>query len=131
VLREVFAAYVAFRDGVEGGPQLARVNPTTIHRVLRTQDLTEAEQFFREKLKDSAHPLRFQPLPPAMENIWGVAQSRLSEELTSKLSAFARTAGVTVNTLLPGSVGPGLTSSQRRARHRFWRNPCRTRVYIE
>jgi amino acid adenylation domain-containing protein/non-ribosomal peptide synthase protein (TIGR01720 family) len=104
VLREVFAAYTAFRDGVNGGPQLAGRKPYYDYiEWLRTQDLSEAEQFFREKLKGFRAPTPIPLSAPGDASAWGVAQCRLSQALTGRLSAFAQTNGVTVNTLLQGA----------------------------
>jgi amino acid adenylation domain-containing protein/non-ribosomal peptide synthase protein (TIGR01720 family) len=101
VLREVFAAYTAFRDGVQGGPQLAARKPYYDYiEWLRAQGLAQAEQFFREKLKGFRAPTPIPSSAPAEGSGWGVAQCRLSEELTKQLSVFAKTTGVTVNTLL-------------------------------
>lgn len=104
VLREVFAAYTAFREEVQGGPQLAARKPYYDYiEWLRTQDLSEAEQFFREKLKGFRAPTPIPSTAAADGSAWGVAQCRLSEALTGKMSAFAQTLGVTVNTLLQGT----------------------------
>jgi amino acid adenylation domain-containing protein/non-ribosomal peptide synthase protein (TIGR01720 family) len=104
VLREVFAAYTAFRDGVQDGPQLASRKPYFDYiEWLRTQDLAGADQFFRAKLKGFRAPTPIPSSAPADERAWGVTQCRLAEALTSKLSALAQTAGVTVNTLLQGA----------------------------
>src|SRR5580765_5744487 len=104
VLREVFAAYTAFRDGVQGGPQLASRKPYFDYiEWLRTQDLAGADQFFRAKLKGFRAPTPIPSSAPADERAWGVTQCRLAEALTNKLSALAQTAGVTVNTLLQGA----------------------------
>lgn len=104
VLREVFAAYTAFRDDVPGGPQLAMRKPYYDYiEWLRTQDLSEAEQFFREKLKGFRAPTPVPSSAPGDPGPWGVAQCRLSEALTDRLSVFAQTVGVTVNTLLQGA----------------------------
>ena len=101
VLREVFATYAAFRDDVKGGPQLAARKPYYDYiEWLRTQDLVKAEQFFREKLKGFRAPTPIPTSAPGDASAWGAAQCRLSEALTKKLSAFAQTEGVTVNTLL-------------------------------
>jgi amino acid adenylation domain-containing protein/non-ribosomal peptide synthase protein (TIGR01720 family) len=104
VLREVFTAYTAFRDGQEEGLQLPERRPYRDYiDWLGSQDLTQAEQFFREKLKGFRAPT---PLPSSAlgdESAWGVAQCRLSEELTRKLTVFAQTLGVTVNTILQGT----------------------------
>ncbi|HZD94416.1 MAG TPA: condensation domain-containing protein, partial [Candidatus Sulfotelmatobacter sp.] len=103
VLREVFAAYTAFRDGITE-PQLAARKPYYDYiEWLRTQDLTEAEKFFREKLNGFRAPTPIPSSSPGDGNAWGVAQCRLSEESTKKLSAFAQMVGVTVNTLLQGA----------------------------
>jgi amino acid adenylation domain-containing protein/non-ribosomal peptide synthase protein (TIGR01720 family) len=104
VLREVFAAYTAFRDGVPEGPQLAARKPYSDYiEWLRTQDVVRAEQFFREKLKGFRAPTPIPSSAPGDGSVRGVTQCRLSEELTGKLSAFAQTTGVTVNTLLQGA----------------------------
>ena len=101
VLREGFAAYTAFRDDVPGGPQLAPRKPYYDYiEWLRTQDLSEAQQFFREKLKGFRAPTPMPSSAPGDASAWGVAQCQLSEALTGKLSVFAQTVGVTVNTLL-------------------------------
>lgn len=104
VLREVFAAYTAFRDDLRGGPQFATRKPYYDYiEWLRTQDLSEAEQYFREKLKGFRAPTPI-PLTAATDgSAWGVAQCRLSEALTGKLSFFAKTIGVTLNTVLQGA----------------------------
>ncbi|HZI58071.1 MAG TPA: amino acid adenylation domain-containing protein, partial [Verrucomicrobiae bacterium] len=104
VLREVFAAYTAFRDGVQEGPQLAARKPYYDYiEWLRAQDLAQAEQFFREKLNGFRAPTAIPSSAPGDASIWGVAQCRLSEASTQKLSAFAQSAGVTVSTLLQGA----------------------------
>ncbi|MGB9121882.1 MAG: amino acid adenylation domain-containing protein [Candidatus Angelobacter sp.] len=104
VLREVFAAYTAFRDDVQGGPQLAARKPYYDYiEWLRTQNLSEAEHFFQEKLKGFRAPTPVPSSAPGDASAWGVAQCRLSEALTNKLSVFAQTVGVTVNTLLQGA----------------------------
>ena len=104
VLREVFAAYTAFRDGMPGEPQFATRRPYYDYiEWLQTQDVAQAEQFFREKLKGFRAPTPIPSSAPGDGSAWGVAQCRLSEELTKKLSAFAQTLGVTVNTLLQGA----------------------------
>jgi amino acid adenylation domain-containing protein/non-ribosomal peptide synthase protein (TIGR01720 family) len=104
VLREVFAAYTAFRDEVQGGPQLPARKPYSDYiEWLRTQDLAKAEQFFREKLKGFRAPTTIPSSAPGDGRAWGVAQRRLSEASTQKLSSFAQTAGVTLNTLLQGA----------------------------
>jgi amino acid adenylation domain-containing protein/non-ribosomal peptide synthase protein (TIGR01720 family) len=104
VLREVFAAYTAFRDDVPGGPQLVPRKPYYDYiEWLRTQDLSEAELFFREKLKGFRAPTPIPSSASGEASAWGVAQCRLSEALTGKLSVFAKTIGVTVNTLLQGA----------------------------
>ena len=104
VLREVFAAYAGFRDGVQGGPQLATRRPYYDYiEWLQTLDVAKAEQFFREKLKGFRAPTPIPSSAPGDGTAWGVTQCRLSEELTKKLSAFAQTVGVTVNTLLQGT----------------------------
>src|SRR6476661_5867825 len=91
VLREVFSAYTAFRDGVQGGPRLSPRKPYSDYiEWLRTQDLPQAEQFFREMLKGFRAPTPVPSSAPSHETRWGVAQSRLSQELTEKLSAFAQ-----------------------------------------
>jgi len=101
VLREVFAAYTAFRDGLQPGPQLAARKPYHDYiEWLRTQDIEPAEQYFREKLKGFRAPTAIPSSASGDASSWGVEQCRLTEELTEKLSAFAQTAGVTVNTLL-------------------------------
>lgn len=104
VLREVFTAYTALRDGVPDGPQLAARRPYYDYiEWLRNQDPAQAEQFFREKLKGFRAPTPIPSSAPGDESAWGVAQCQLSEELTAKLSAFAQSSGVTVNTLLQGA----------------------------
>ena len=104
VLREVFSAYAAFRDGVQDGPRLLPRKPYSDYiEWLRTQDLPQAEQFFREMLKGFRAPTPVPSSAPSHETRWGVAQSHLSQELTEKLSAFAQTVGVTLNTLLQGA----------------------------
>ena len=104
VLREVFAAYAAFRDGVQGGPQLTARKPYYDYiEWLRTQDPAQAEQFFRERLKGFRAPTPIPSSAPGDGSAWGVTQCRLSEELTRRLNAFAQTAGVTLNTLLQGA----------------------------
>ncbi|HLK09514.1 MAG TPA: amino acid adenylation domain-containing protein, partial [Candidatus Angelobacter sp.] len=103
VLREVFAAYAAFRDGVQEGPLATRRPYYDYIEWLKTQDVAQAEQFFREKLKGFRAPTPIPSSVPGDESAWGAMQCRLSEELTKKLSAFAQTAGVTVNTLLQGA----------------------------
>lgn len=104
VLREVFAAYTAFRDDLNGGPQLAARKPYYDYiEWLRTQDLAQAEKFFREKLKGFRAPTPIPSTAAADRSAWGVTQCRLPEDLTKKLGAFAQTAGVTVNTLLQGA----------------------------
>jgi len=104
VLREVFAAYTAFRDGVQGGPQLAARKPYYDYiEWLRTQDLAQAEQFFRKKLNGFRAPTTIPSSAPGDASIWGVAQCRLLEASTQKLSAFAQSVGVTINTLVQGA----------------------------
>jgi amino acid adenylation domain-containing protein/non-ribosomal peptide synthase protein (TIGR01720 family) len=104
VLREVFAAYAAFRDGVEDSLQLPAHKPYADYiEWLRTQDLEQGEQFFRKKLKGFRAPTPLPSSDPGDGSVWGVTQCGLSEELTHKLSFFAQTAGVTVNTLLQGA----------------------------
>ena len=104
VLGEVFAAYTAFRDGVEGGPQLTPRKPYYDYiEWLRTQDLPQAEQFFREKLKGFRAPTPVPSSTPGNATAWGVSQCRLTEDLTEQLHSFAQTVGVTVNTLLQGA----------------------------
>lgn len=101
VLREVFAAYTAFRDGLQQGLQLPARKPYSDYiEWLRRQDVVRAEQYFREKLKGFRAPTAIPSSAPGDTSSWGVEQCRLSRELTEKLSAFAQTAGVTVNTLL-------------------------------
>src|SRR5579864_4873665 len=103
VLREVFAAYTAFRDGVQGGPQLAARKPYYDYiEWLRTQDLPDAEQFFRKKLKGFRAPTAIPSSTPGDGRAWGIAQCQLSEASTQNLSAFPQTVGVTINTLLQG-----------------------------
>ena len=104
VLREVFTAYAAFRDGVEDGPQLPARKPYRDYiEWLRTLDLAQAESFFRESLKGFRAPTPLPSSDPGDAIAWGVTKCQLSEELTSKLNAFAQTVGVTVNTLLQGA----------------------------
>jgi len=101
VLREVFTVYTAFRDGVQGGPDLASRKPYYDYiEWLRTQDLGDAEQFFRQKLKGFRAPTPIPSSAPAEEIVRGVAQCCLSEDLTTHLRGFAQNSGVTVNTLL-------------------------------
>jgi amino acid adenylation domain-containing protein/non-ribosomal peptide synthase protein (TIGR01720 family) len=103
VLREVFAAYTAFRDGVQE-PQLAPRRPYSDYiEWLRLQNVAQAEQFFQKKLKGFRAPTPIPSSAPADGSAWGVVQCRLSEELTTKLNDFAQTIGVTVNTLLQGA----------------------------
>src|SRR5215472_16621897 len=104
VLREVFSAYTAFRDGVQEEPQPAVRKPYFEYiEWLRAQDMFKAEQFFRDKLKGFRAPTPIPSSHPSHEGMWGVTQCRLSQELTNKLSAFARNVGVTVNTLVQGA----------------------------
>ncbi|HSK45712.1 MAG TPA: amino acid adenylation domain-containing protein, partial [Candidatus Binatia bacterium] len=104
VLREVFTAYAAFRDGAADSLQLPARKPYSDYiEWLRTQDVVQAEQFFREKLKGFHAPTPLPSSDPGDASAWGITQCRLSEGLTSKLSAFAQTTGVTVNTLLQGA----------------------------
>ncbi len=104
VLRELFATYEALRDGLQDGPTLAPRRPYYEYiEWLRTQDLTQAETFFREKLKGFRAPTSLPSSAAGTGGSWGVAQCSLSEELTKKLADFAHASGVTVNTLLQGA----------------------------
>jgi amino acid adenylation domain-containing protein/non-ribosomal peptide synthase protein (TIGR01720 family) len=101
VLREVFEAYAAFRDGLEGGPRLPARRPYREYiEWLRTQDLAQAEKHFRDKLIGFLAPTPVPSSEPDAGDAWGVVQCRLSVQSTEKLGAFAKANGVTVNTLL-------------------------------
>ncbi len=114
VLREVFAAYTAFRDGMPGEPQLATRRPYYDYiEWLQTQDVAQAEQLFREKLKGFRAPTPIPSSAPGDGRAWGVAQCWLSEELTKKLSDFAQTARRHREHSAAGSVGSASASSQR------------------
>ena len=89
VLREVFTVYTAFRDGVQGGPELASRKPYYDYiEWLRTQDLADAEQFFRQKLKGFRAPTPIPSSAPGEEIARGVAQC-LSFGRTNKHSCAA------------------------------------------
>ncbi len=70
---------------------------------LRTQDLPQAEQFFREMLKGFRAPTPVPSSAPGHETRWGVAQSSSFAGAHGKAERFAQTVGVTVNTLLQGA----------------------------
>ena len=104
VLREVFQAYSAIRDG-QSEPALPVRKPYRDYiEWLRGQDQAQAEQFFRRELKGFRGPT---PIPtssaPGSSGRWGVAERRLSAEATGRLRAFSQANDVTLNTLLQGA----------------------------
>ncbi len=131
VLREVFAAYTAFRDDVEGGPQLASRKPYYDYiEWLRTQDLAPGRTVLPGKTKRISRT----------HSDSNLCIRRWKQLGRGAMPAFARTYQQVerfrgcrrryCQHSAPGSLGIALTSSQRRARHCFWRNPCRTRLHL-
>jgi hypothetical protein len=104
--REVLALYEAFSRGDE--LKLPTVVPYRKYiRWLRRQDMTKAEAFWREQLKDFSPPLSVKT-PGKTENARTpgetcVREHRLSRERTSALNAAARRHHLTLNTLAQGA----------------------------
>ncbi|HYO99132.1 MAG TPA: amino acid adenylation domain-containing protein, partial [Pyrinomonadaceae bacterium] len=112
VLREVFAFYEAFSRGQSFAP--ARPRPYRDYiEWLRRQDLTKAESFWRQTLQGFDAPT---PLPAIRafdrtdngagrqeEEGYGEREILLTADTTAALQTFARSHGLTLNTLVQGA----------------------------
>lgn len=104
VLREVFNAYDALRHGRQVGAESRRPFREYIAWLDR-QDLSKAESFWREKLKDfdAPTPLVIDHTSAEIDEAFGESKLQLSEETTGSLQSLARQHGLTLNTILVGA----------------------------
>jgi len=103
ILKEVFRSYDAFLKGETINAPSPRPYSEYIEWISR-QDWSEAERFWRERLRGFASPTTFgidKTQNPANVSVGHKEESiRLSTEITSALNHFARENGLTVNTLV-------------------------------
>jgi amino acid adenylation domain-containing protein/non-ribosomal peptide synthase protein (TIGR01720 family) len=107
ILKEVFACYEAFSRGED-----VRLEPARQFRDyiawLRQQEMSEAETFWRRKLKDFRAPTRLDPEPGQQLEQDRAATYReqrlqLSADETAALTSLARSRHLTLNTLIQGA----------------------------
>ena len=104
VVDEVVHAYEALLDGAE--PRFEPVRPYRDYVAwLAEQDMAEAECFWRDALDGFEAPAHFGAAhggaAPAAR--YGQTKRMLSTEATAKVASFARTRGLTLNTVVQGS----------------------------
>ncbi len=119
LLQEVFTAYAAFRAG--GQPRLPQPRPYVDYVAwLETQDLGEAERFWRAALADvgaaPVPPAGAAPAPPpAGEAPFEDETATLPAAVTAALEALCRRTGLTAGTLMHGALAlllGGLTGEE-------------------
>jgi amino acid adenylation domain-containing protein len=105
ILREVFQIY----NALYRGEVLALPDPQPFRdyiKWIKNRDLSGAAEFWKKKLKGFAAPTPLLVDPsadPNKEYRYGEAELRLPLEVSDRLRAFARSAGVTLNTLIQGA----------------------------
>ncbi|MCG8349645.1 MAG: amino acid adenylation domain-containing protein, partial [Chloroflexales bacterium] len=105
ILKDVFAAYEAFRQNQE--PRLAPVRPYRDYIAwLQRQDLAAAERFWRRTLAGFSAPTSLgakRNSAPAEAHGYAEQQTSLSLETTAALQSFVRQQQCTLSTLVQGA----------------------------
>lgn len=103
ILKEVFALYEAIRQGQGMALPPARPYRDYINWVYE-QDWSQAETFWRDRLKDYTSPLVLgNQTGFSQEAGYGRSQTSLSASLTATLKSFAGQHELTLNTLMQGA----------------------------
>ena len=104
VLKELFSLYDAYCNGAN--LELEQPRPYSDYiSWLKQYDLDSAEKFWRAELRGFSAPtsIDFGQSPSLKNDHHANAETYLSERLTTAMTKFAESAGVTLNTLVQGS----------------------------